>query len=215
MNNTDHLTPFQRMFLPQPPPPPPPSQPPPPPSPPPPPPPPEAGPSRRPRNKESKVIPISFIWAKDRKVSLHRFNHLVQNGITNISGEFVCKKCNYKFGMTFDLREKFTELWKYIARYKHTMHDRAPPVWLNPTLPQCAQCNQVDDVIPYFPEKKRDTNWLFLLLGQLLGCCSHSQLKYICKHTKNHRTGAKDRLLYLSYLALCKQLDPNGPFHIF
>ncbi|WOH09609.1 hypothetical protein DCAR_0729067 [Daucus carota subsp. sativus] len=48
---------------------------------------------------------------------------------------------------------------------------------------------------------------------QMLGCCTVEQLKYFCKHTKNHRTGAKDRVLYLTYLAICKQLDPKGPFH--
>jgi hypothetical protein len=46
----------------------------------------------------------------------------------------------------------------------------------------------------------------------MLGCCTLDQLKYFCKHTKNHRTGAKDRVLFLAYLGLCKQLDPNGPF---
>ncbi|KAL1809528.1 hypothetical protein ACET3Z_026518 [Daucus carota] len=29
---------------------------------------------------------------------------------------------------------------------------------------------------------------------QMLGCCTVEQLKYFCKHTKNHRTGAKDRV---------------------
>ncbi|KAH7510958.1 hypothetical protein FEM48_ZijujUnG0061700 [Ziziphus jujuba var. spinosa] len=47
---------------------------------------------------------------------------------------------------------------------------------------------------------------------EMLGCCTLEQLKYFCKHTKNHRTGAKDRVLYLTYLGLCKQLDPTGPF---
>ncbi|KAF9684343.1 hypothetical protein SADUNF_Sadunf04G0108500 [Salix dunnii] len=45
-----------------------------------------------------------------------------------------------------------------------------------------------------------------------IGCCTLDQLKYFCKHTKNHRIGAKDRVLFLAYLGLCKQLNPNGPF---
>ncbi|KAL4352204.1 hypothetical protein GQ457_06G007910 [Hibiscus cannabinus] len=53
-----------------------------------------------------------------------------------------------------------------------------------------------------------------VLLGKMLGCCKLSELKYFCKHTKNHKTGAKDRVLYLTYMGLCKQLDPTGPFHI-
>ncbi|THG02676.1 hypothetical protein TEA_012074 [Camellia sinensis var. sinensis] len=77
---------------------------------------------------------------------------------------------------------------------------------------QCKFCEQENNAKPVISEKKKSINWLFLLLGQMIGCCTLEQLKYFCKHTKNHRTGAKDRVLYLTYLGLCKQLDPNGPF---
>ncbi|KAJ6365106.1 hypothetical protein OIU76_029972 [Salix suchowensis] len=90
-------------------------------------------------------------------------------------------------------------------------------------LVQCKRCekqyemgfdfgSQENSAKPVIANKKRKINWLFLLLGQMLGCCTLDQLKYFCKHTKNHRTGAKDRVLFLAYLGLCKQLDPNGPF---
>lgn len=92
------------------------------------------------------------------------------------------------------------------------MCDRAPAIWMNPVLPTCRFCNPDGSLKPDFPKNKKDINWLFLLLGQMLGCCTLEQLKYFCKHTKNHRTGAKDRVLFLTYLALCKQLDPNGPY---
>jgi hypothetical protein len=92
------------------------------------------------------------------------------------------------------------------------MHDRAPSDWMNPVLPRCQFCDQENSVKPVIANKKQKINWLFLLLGQMLGCCTLDQLKYFCKHTKNHRTGAKDRVLYLAYLGMCKQLDPNGPF---
>jgi hypothetical protein len=95
-----------------------------------------------------------------------------------------------------------------------TMNDRAT-IWMNPRLSRCENCNQENCVKPIIADKKRSINWLFLLLGQMLGCCTLAQLKYFCKHTKNHRTGAKDRLLYLTYLGLCKQLDLNGPFHVW
>ncbi|KAI3474052.1 hypothetical protein Pfo_028840 [Paulownia fortunei] len=89
------------------------------------------------------------------------------------------------------------------------MRHRAPAAWMNPTLPDCKFCQQNNCVKP-IPSKKKSINWLFLLLGQMIGCCKLSELKYFCKHTRNHRTGAKDRVLYLTYLELCRQLDPRA-----
>ncbi|PKI62136.1 hypothetical protein CRG98_017509 [Punica granatum] len=115
--------------------------------------------------------------------------------------------------MQYDLKEKFAELWEYIANNRCFMHNRAPDQWLNPALPNCRHCEQSNCVRP-IPTKKKAINWLFLLLGQLLGCCKLAELKYFCKHTSNHRTGAKDRVLYSTYMGLCTQLDSTGPFHM-
>uniref|UniRef100_A0A0E0JMR1 DUF7086 domain-containing protein n=1 Tax=Oryza punctata TaxID=4537 RepID=A0A0E0JMR1_ORYPU len=60
----------------------------------------------------------------------------------------------------------------------------------------------------------RETNWLFLFLGQMLGCCTLEGLKFFCKNTKNHCTGAKNRVLYYAYIEMCRQLDPQGPFNV-
>ncbi|EEF43292.1 hypothetical protein RCOM_0937400 [Ricinus communis] len=124
----------------------------------------------------------------------------------------MCKRCEKQYELGFNLREKFVEVGTFIAENKNSMHDRAPGVWMTPALPTCKYCDQENSVKPVICDKKKGINWLFLLLGQMLGCCTLEQLKYFCKHTKNHRTGAKDRVLYLTYLGLCKQLDPNGPF---
>ena len=51
------------------------------------------------------------------------------------------------------------------------------------------------------------------LLGQMLGCCNVKQLKYFCKYNNHHRISAKNRVLYLTYLELCKQLDHSLPFY--
>lgn len=112
--------------------------------------------------------------------------------------------------MGFNLETKFAEVSNFIAKNRGEMHDRAPHEWMYPILPVCENCG--NSVRPVVSEKKRSINWLFLLLGQMLGCCTLEQLKYFCKHTKIFRTGAKDRILYLAYLGLCKQLDPTGPF---
>ncbi|CAI8599197.1 unnamed protein product [Vicia faba] len=166
-------------------------------------------------SEKSETIPIPFPWATNRRASIHSIHYLRQNGIVNITGDVQCKRCDAAFQMSFDVREKFPELWTYILENRQFMNDRAPPnVWMNPTLPDCVHCNQENCVKPIIAKKKKNINWLFLLLGQLLGCCNLAQLKYCCKHTNNHRTGAKDRVLYLTYLALCKQLDSTGPFNV-
>ncbi|CAL5205597.1 unnamed protein product [Lathyrus oleraceus] len=185
-------------------PPPPPHQPP---SPPPPPPPNQPRRARRGQRKEGVIFPIPFIWATDRRATVHSLSHLLDNRIFNIFGDVECKGCKKKFQMNFNLREKFSEIRIYIAENKDTMRDRAPPCWNNPTLPTCVHCNQEKSVIPVIAEKRKNINWLFLFLGQMIGCCTLKQLRYFCKYTNNHLTGAKNRLVYLTYLALYQQLD--------
>lgn len=165
------------------------------------------------RQGQSETIPPPFPWATDRRAMVHRLDYLLAHNITTISGEVQCKRCDAKYEIEYDLREKFGEVATYIRENRDNMHNRAPAVWMNPNLPVCKSCKQNNCVKPA-SSKKRDINWLFLLLGQMLGCCRIAELKYFCKHTKNHRTGAKDRVLYYTYLDICKQLDPSGPFEI-
>ncbi|KAL5788549.1 hypothetical protein ACOSP7_005498 [Xanthoceras sorbifolium] len=169
-------------------------------------------PTQSPGQGKSETVPALFPWATTARAIVHPLNYLLSRHITAIKGEVQCKKCDKQYEMEYDLKDKFMEVGRFIAENKNRMHDRAPSVWMNPVLPACRFCEQENSAKPVIPEKKKEINWLFLLLGQLLGCCTLEQLKYFCKHTKNHRTGAKDRVLYLTYLGLCKQLDPTGPF---
>ncbi|KAJ8767141.1 hypothetical protein K2173_013538 [Erythroxylum novogranatense] len=171
-------------------------------------------PARIPREGRSETVPVLYPWATDRRARVHSLEYLRSKQIDTISGLVQCKKCDRKYKLGFNLEEKFAEIGNFIARYKSLMHDRAvaPAFWLNPVFPKCKYCNFENGVRPVMAENKKEINWLFLLLGQMLGFLTLEQLKYFCKHTKNHRTGAKDRVLYLTYLGLCKQLDPNGPF---
>ncbi|KAF3628684.1 hypothetical protein FXO37_29275 [Capsicum annuum] len=188
--------------------------------PPPPPPPPESshGPLRRPRKRKlpsqskSDTITPPYPWATNQRAKVHSLNVLHSNGVSNIIGEVQCKKCEKKYEVSFNLREKFEQVGSFIALNKASMHDRAPDIWMNPVFLKCKYCEQESSVKPVIASKKKSINWLFLLLGQFIGCCTLEQLKYFCKHNKNHRTGAKDRVLYLTYLTLCRQLDPSGPF---
>ncbi|KAH7553438.1 hypothetical protein ACOSP7_029848 [Xanthoceras sorbifolium] len=160
---------------------------------------------------KTETIPAPFPWATTKRATIYSLDYLLSNQIGIIGGGVQCKRCDKMYQMEYDLREKFVEIATFIAENKSAMHDRAPAVWMNPNLPNCRFCCQNNCVRPFI-DKKKTINWLFLLLGQMLGCCKLDQLKYFCKHTKNHRTGAKDRVLYLTYLGLCKQLDPTGPF---
>ncbi|KAK4772986.1 hypothetical protein SAY87_028005 [Trapa incisa] len=160
---------------------------------------------------KAKTITPPYPWATDRRAVIHRYSYLISNGLTKITGEMHCRRCDKKFEMEYDLKEKFALLGDYIAQNLPTMHHRASVEWMYPAVPDCPYCQQANCVRPVFTKKKA-VNWLFLLLGQLLGFCKLSELRYFCKHTSSHRTGAKDRILYSTYLGLCKQLDPSGPF---
>ncbi|WRX16101.1 hypothetical protein QQP08_008588 [Theobroma cacao] len=164
------------------------------------------------REGKSETVPAPFPWATTHRATVHSVDYLLSKQIYTIIGDVQCKRCERQYEIGYDLRDKFAEVGTFIAENKNAMHDRAPPVWMNPVLPKCKLCDQENSVKPVISENKKSINWLFLLLGQMLGCCTLEQLKYFCKHTNNHRTGAKDRVLYLTYLGLCKQLDPNGPF---
>ncbi|XP_038976735.1 uncharacterized protein LOC120107515, partial [Phoenix dactylifera] len=161
---------------------------------------------------KSDTVPPPFSWATTRRATVHSLNHLLSRNIKNIYGDAQCKRCEASQVISYDLVSKFNEVAAFIRARKHWMHDRAPAEWMTPAFPDCRSCGQPNCMRPVVAAKKRSINWLFMLLGQTLGCCTLDQLKYFCKHTKNHRTGAKDRILYLTYLGLCKQLDPAGPF---
>lgn len=169
---------------------------------------------RSPKSSNSKTDKIRppFPWATDRPATVHSLEYLRSQNIKKITGEVQCKKCNARLTYEFDLNEKFREVAEYIIRNKDSMHERAPNRWLHSDLPACNQCGQANSMKPVIPVCNEEINWLFLLLGEMLGECTLEQLKYFCMHTKNHRTGAKDRLLFLTFLALSKQLDPQGPF---
>ncbi|KAL4587782.1 hypothetical protein LXL04_000656 [Taraxacum kok-saghyz] len=188
------------------------------PQPPPPPPPPRTtrrqrrNPTHAPRLGKPQTIQPPFSWATDRRGQVHNLKYLIEKGITTISGDVQCKRCEQSYQIEYDLVQKFSEVSRYVWENKYSFRDRAPACWMNPTLPKCRYCHQENSVKPKMAESKKSVNWLFLLLGQMLGCCTLDQLKYFCKHTGHHRTGAKDRVLFLTYLGLCKQVNPDGPF---
>ncbi|KAL1557995.1 hypothetical protein AAHA92_08515 [Salvia divinorum] len=171
-------------------------------------------PARAPLEGKGLVIPPPYPWAGTLRATVRSLNYLRERGITAIRGDVECRKCEKKFEVELDLEERFAEISTFVAENKVLLRHRAPTEWMNPELSRCGFCNQERCVKPVMSAKKRSINWLFLLLGKMLGCCSLEQLKYFCKHTENHRTGAKDRVLFLTYLSLCKQMDPSGPYDV-
>lgn len=172
---------------------------------------PRKNPDPKPKAGKTETIPPPFPWTTSQRATVHSLDYLLSHNVTKISGEVQCKKCNKVNKIEYDLSTKFREVASFILENRFSMHCRAPSSWNNPKLPSCESCGSCTKPVI---SKKRSINWLFLLLGGMLGCCKLSELKYFCKHSKNHRTGAKDRVLYLTYLGLCKQLDPDGPFDI-
>ncbi|AES81624.1 hypothetical protein MtrunA17_Chr7g0262281 [Medicago truncatula] len=156
----------------------------------------------------AETINPPFPWATCKRAKVYTIHHLLSKGFNTISGKVECGKCDFQSVLEFDLNEKFNEVVEFIENNKNDMNDRAPEAWMNPMLPKCEKCGQENAMNPIIT-KKRTINWLFLLLGQMIGCCKLQHLKYFCKHSNIHRTGAKNRLIYLTYVDLCRQLQPD------
>lgn len=157
---------------------------------------------------EKNVIVPPYPWATSKPAVIHNLRYLSSNNINVISGQVQCRPCEKIETLEYNLEEKFKELYRYIVNNKDELRQRAPHIWMNSKLTPCGSCES--GMKPVLSEKKEEINWLFLLLGQMLGCCTLEQLRYFCDKTSQHRTGAKDRVLYLTYLGLFKQLDPSG-----
>ncbi|GAU23054.1 hypothetical protein TSUD_337020 [Trifolium subterraneum] len=165
------------------------------------------------RKLKTGTIPPPFPWATSKRATLHTLDHLLSElKLKTISGTLQCKSCKFQQEVQIDLVENFKKVTKFIVETMEEMCDRAPDIWLHPVLPKCQSCGQEKAMEPLVT-KKRNINWLFLLLSQTIGCCTLDDLKYFCKHNDTHRTGAKDRLLYSTYFGLCRQLQPNIDFY--
>lgn len=166
---------------------------------------------RNARRKE-EVIPPPYVWATDRRAVVHPLDRITQSGVISIQEEVICKRCDRTQKVDINLQASFLQLENYFMSNRDVMHDRAPKSWMVPRLLDCTLCHQTDCVKPVINPRKRDINWLFLMLTGTLGLCTLDQLKYFCKHTHKHRTGAKDRVLYLTYVGLLNQLNPGGHY---
>ncbi|XP_014501372.1 ATP synthase gamma chain, chloroplastic-like [Vigna radiata var. radiata] len=83
-------------------------------------------------------------------------------------------------------------LCEFLRKEKSKWHKRAPRVWMSPMRPKCPLCERERSTRPVITRNKKEINWLFLLLGQMLGYCTLEHLKYFCKHNEVHGTGAND-----------------------
>lgn len=166
--------------------------------------------SRSTVSKKSDTISPPFPWATNRRGEIQSLEYLESNQITTITGEVQCRHCEKVYQVSYNLRERFAEVVKFYLTEKRKMRDRAHKDWAYPEQRRCELCGREKAVKPVIAERKSQINWLFLLLGQTLGFCTLEQLKNFCKHSKNHRTGAKDRVLYLTYMGLCKMLQPKS-----
>ncbi|XP_028776234.1 uncharacterized protein LOC114732978 [Neltuma alba] len=168
-------------------------------------------PSRNNGEDNNRTIPPPYPWATNRPAVVHDLRHLVSDlQIETITGMVRCNRCDKDYEIGLNLEQKLNQFWSFVASKRGTMHDRAPEEWSSPPSMTCRYCSG-DGVKPIIDENKDKINWLFLFLGQILGYCTLDQLKYFCGCTRNHRTGAKDRVLYLSYREIFRQLLPEWP----
>ncbi|KAG2255238.1 hypothetical protein Bca52824_074532 [Brassica carinata] len=136
-------------------------------------------------NRKDDTIPPPFPWATNKRGWIQSLENLASKQITTITGEVQCKHCEKVYQVSYNLREKFSEVENIFVMGKWIMRERAPAIWTNPEPARCDLCG-------------RDKAVLYVGAAQ-----------EFCKHSKSHRTGAKNRVLYLTYLGLCKMLEPN------
>ncbi|GAB4853916.1 hypothetical protein Ancab_018125 [Ancistrocladus abbreviatus] len=136
-------------------------------------------PSQEAHEGRNEPIVPPYPWATNQRARIHSEKYLLDREIRAIRGKVQCKKCEKNYEIEYDLVQKFREVAAYAWTNQPTMHDRAPEKWSNPELPTCKFCGQENSVKPVFSEGKDDINWLFLLLGQMLGCCTIEQLKQL------------------------------------
>jgi len=149
-----------------------------------------------------------FPWATERPAQHGTLQSLLRRGVTSVEGQARCKRCGGRKAIAYDLESKFREVREYIVANRHAMYDRAPKAWEFPALPDCDACGHKGAMWPEIAADKHEINWLFLFLGQMLGCCTLEQLKYFCMNNGRHRTGAKNRVLYYAYIEMSNQLLP-------
>ncbi|XVF08029.1 hypothetical protein REPUB_Repub06bG0190100 [Reevesia pubescens] len=124
-------------------------------------------PFQTPRQGKAETIPPLFPWATTQRAMAHSLDYHLSHNMMTISGEVQCKKLDKVYKIEYELQQKFKEIAAFISENRFAMHDRAPSSWMNPNLPSCEFCgNCVKPVV----SKKRSINWLFLLLGEMLGC---------------------------------------------
>ncbi|XP_062180263.1 uncharacterized protein LOC133884736 [Phragmites australis] len=166
-------------------------------------------PGSKPRDAEDGR-PAPFPWATERPAQHDTQESLLRRppGRHVRRGRARCKRCGARKAIAYDLESKFREVRDFVSANRHAMHDRALDAWMFPALPHCDACGHKGVVSPEIATEKREINWLFLLLRQMLGCCTLEQLRYFCMNTGRNRSGAKNRVLYYAYIVLCSQREP-------
>ncbi|KAF1880920.1 hypothetical protein Lal_00022950 [Lupinus albus] len=119
---------------------------------------------------EIEVITPPYQWATSTIAKVYNLDHLLSHNITTITGTVQCKKCKEKYEMEYNFEEKFHEVERFIGENFHNMHGRATESWSKPLLPTCNTCGPGNSMKPVIT-KKRKINWLFLVLGQMIGIC--------------------------------------------
>ncbi|MED6198958.1 hypothetical protein PIB30_071586 [Stylosanthes scabra] len=139
----------------------------------------------------------------DRPTKIHSMKHLLQNNIPSISGDVQCGSCHGTFEISYDLQEKVAELRSFMKAHRSTMHSRSPKEWNFPDPLTCILCGKEKRVKPVIGSpREHNINWLFLLLGQLIGFCTLDEMRYFCSYNGLHKTAAKDRFVYYTYVKL-------------
>ncbi|XP_028758651.1 uncharacterized protein LOC114741593 [Neltuma alba] len=147
------------------------------------------------------TIQPPYPWASNMRAKVLSLEELISKNIIVISGDVHCMECKKQFQIEYDFPSKFYDVVSFLVNGNDNMHD---------VIKDCKLCGRRKCVQPVISGKKRETNWLFLFLGQMIGYCNLAHLKYFCKHNNLPTSEAKDPLVKLAYTALHCQLDQKA-----
>jgi DNA polymerase I-like protein with 3'-5' exonuclease and polymerase domains len=93
--------------------------------------------------------------ATSKRATMHTLDHLLYVlKLKTISGTLICKFSTFQQNyIQFDLVEKFLKVTKFIEENGHKMHDHAPDACMNPLLPFCRGCGEINAMQPLITKK--------------------------------------------------------------
>ncbi|KAK1404409.1 hypothetical protein POM88_004014 [Heracleum sosnowskyi] len=125
--------------------------------------------------KTPSIDPL-FEWASNVKCKVNKLATLTTD---KIGLQVKCMECRKSYKVWLDLH---TGLRNVVDFVQASRSYEVPIPSLTEMPRQCRECHKISILEPVHAKKKRNLNWLGLLLAHELGSLSYDQLVYYCRH---------------------------------